>query len=341
MYAAPVATAGALGFQNDVPQTIRVRHTLKLTSSVAADVQASYKQFVDILAQLPYVPAPVTAAFASFVAEKTEYVPSAQISLGSISSSQVSGSKSGSGDAVTLRFKAINPTEENIPFNFVLNRTEGSPITVAAQLTVALPGAEDASFRVLQGKTTQSTVQVRGADSLEVVTPPSHGSVTLTTSGVVTYVPSGQYFGSDTFTYRARNTNGVSRTATVLIDVYRQFEGAWTVTSRTTTTSQSPANLCPNETNTFAITVSKVSDTQYTTSYGGFPLTLTMSGKDDPAGPSGSTTVTYDDDPGKTTETVNASIPNSSQITGGGSFSYAGPNNSRCSGTTSITGVRP
>ena len=342
MFVQPTAVTGRIGFQNNKDQTLRVRHTLKLDPSVAASVQATYNQFVDLLAQLPYVPAPVTAAFAAFKSEKTEYVPSAQISLGAISSGKVSGSKSGSGDAVTLRFKAVDPapTDQNIDFDFVLNRTAGTPITVPAQLTIALPGAEDAAITVIQDKLTSSTVTVRGADTLEVVTQPAHGTVTLRDSGAFAYTPATLYFGSDSFTYRARNAEGVSRTAMVLITVVRQFEGAWAVTSRSTTTSQSQAGLCPNETNTFTISVSKVSDTQYTTSYGGFPITLTMSSVSDPAGLAGSTTVTYPDDPGTTTETVNARIPDSNHLSGSGSFSYSGPNGTRCSGTTSITGTR-
>ena len=65
-----------------------------------------------------------------------------------------------------------------------------------------------------------------------------------------------------------------------------------------------------------------------------------MGSVNDPAGLSGSTTVTYPDEPGTTTETVNARIPDSTHITGSGTFSYTGPNNTQCSGTTSITGVR-
>jgi len=328
-----------LGFSNDVPRSFQVQQHRSLFQNVAGAVRSSTEKLYALAVANNYVPSAL-ATMVNRVGGYDENLPASTVALSGITSG-VTGSASGSGDVLTLRFKAVNPDKENIDFNFTLTPADSKPLPVEATLTLTLPKVNDAAIKVTQGQPTASSVQVSGADSLEVVDKPAKGNVTLQANGNFVFTPSGQAFGEDRFTYRGKNANGYSKTATVLVTIERKFDGAWQVTSRSTTTSQSQAGLCPNETNTFTIMVSKVSDTQYTTSYGGFPLTLTMSGKDDPAGLSGSTTVTYEDGPGKTTESVNASIPNSSQITGSGSFSYTGPSNTRCSGTTSITGVRP
>ena len=51
------------------------------------------------------------------------------------------------------------------------------------------------------------------------VANPSHGSVTLNSNGSFTYTPSANYFGSDSFTYRARDGISYSNTVTVSISV--------------------------------------------------------------------------------------------------------------------------
>ncbi|QNA85213.1 hypothetical protein G4G27_15310 [Sphingomonas sp. So64.6b] len=342
-YVAAIAVANRTGFRNKVASNFTVEVKKAVDPASVGLLATTYSLFAQAIGSLTFAPEALKRTVKPFVPEYSETVPSAQISLGAISVGTIAGSKGGSGDIVTLTFKTTEtqPAEQNVNFDFVLNNSGGQPINVPAQLIIALPGADDAAISTTQDELVSSTVQVRGADTLEVVTQPAHGTVTLRDSGAFAYTPADRYFGSDSFTYRARNAEGVSRTATVAITVVRKFDGQWNMTSRTTTTSQSQPGLCPNETNSFSITVSKISDTQYTTSYQGFPITLTMSSKDDPAGLAGSTTVTYDDDPGQTTETVNARIPDSSHITASGSFSYSGPNNSRCSGTTSVTGVRP
>lgn len=338
-YVTATQAATRLGFSNDVPRTFQVQQHRSLLANVAATIKSSTDKLYALAVANNYVPAALTN-MVNRVGGYDENLPAATVALSGITAG-VTGAASGSGDVLTLRFKAVNADQDNIDFNFTVTPADSNPLPVEATLTLALPKVNDAAIKVTQGQPTASSVQVSGADSLELVERPTKGNVTLQNNGSFTYTPTGQAFGDDKFTYRGKNANGFSKTATVLVTIERKFDGAWKITSRSTTTSQSQAGLCPNETKTFTIMVSKVSDTQYTTSYGGFPITLTMSGKDDPSGLSGSTTVTYDDSPGKTTETVNARIPNSTQITGDGSFSYAGPNNTRCSGTTSISGVRP
>lgn len=336
-----LAAASSSGFENRKPSRFRLRETIRLNSSVAATVQAGFKQLTDVIAQLPYIPEGLRVSTGNFFTEKVQDVPAGQVSLSNISNPNIAGSLSGSGAILSLTFTYNGtPPAENIAFSFQLNRG-GVAIPVSGQLVVALPGAEDAALTLIQGKATTSQLTVRGAETVEIVQAPSHGTATIGNDGALRYTPSGQYFGSDQLTYRARNANGVSRTATVLFTINRQFEGAWNISTRSTTSSQTSPGLCPNETDSFQIFVSKISDTQYTTSYSGYTINLTMASRDDAAGLRGSLTVTYDDDPGQTTETLSVSIPNSSQLTGTSLFQYRGPNNSACSGSTSVTGSKP
>ena len=335
-----IAVAQSTGFENKKSKNFRLRQTTKLDESVIGPVQTAFQQMTDAAGSLPYIPAKLADAMSSFFTEKVEYVPSSQVSLVSISNSNILGAKGGSGDIISLVFSYVgDPPVENIPFSFTLSRS-GTLIPMSAELVIALPGAEDGAVTLIQGKPITSQLQVRGATSIEIIQAPAHGSATIGIDGLLRYTPSGQYFGTDQLKYRARNENGVSRTATVLFTINRQFEGTWTITSKSVTSSQSPAGLCPNETETFPMVLSKVSDTQYSASFDGVTMTFTMASKDDPNGLRGQISGTYDDGPGETTESLTVNIPNSSQLSGSSTWSYTGPNNSRCSGTTTVTGVK-
>lgn len=339
-YVRPLAVQASAGFENRRTKRFRLRETTRLNPGVAATVTAAFKQLTDLIAQLPYTPEGLRIAVGDFAAEKIVDVPASQVSLTGISNANITGSLSGSGSVISLTFTYNGtPPTENVAFTFNLV-ANGRATPVSAELTVALPGAEDAAVTLVQGKAITSQVQVRGADTIEIVQAPTKGTAIIGIDGALRYTPSGQGFGTDQLMYRARNINGVSRTATVLFTINRQFEGTWNISTRSTTTSQSQPGLCPAETNNFQIQVAKISDVQYTTSYGGFPLTLTMGSKDDPAGLRGQTTVTYDDAPGQTTETLTAAIPNSSQLNATSFFQYTGPNGTSCSGNVTITGTK-
>jgi hypothetical protein len=335
-----VAVAGTYGFENKKSKNFRLRETIRVNPGIAADIQRAFKHLSDLVAQLPYVPESLSVTMANFAMEKTQYVPASQVSLQNVSNSNIVGAKGGSGDTISLVFSYVgDPPSENVDFSFTLSKG-GEPITLNGQLVIKLPGAEDAAVTTIQGKALSAQLQVRGAESIEMVQNPAHGSATIGIDGLLRYTPNGQYFGSDQLRFRARNSNGVSRTATVLFTINRQFEGAWTINSISTTTSQSQAGLCPNENNNFTVTLAKVSDTAYTTTFDGVTLNLTMAGKDDPAGLKGSISGTYDDGPGETTESLSVSIPNSSQLVGTSFWSYVGPSNTRCQGNTQITGTK-
>ena len=51
------------------------------------------------------------------------------------------------------------------------------------------------------------------------VTNPSHGTVTLSPSGAISYVPTSAYVGSDSFTYKANDGALNSNTVTVSLTV--------------------------------------------------------------------------------------------------------------------------
>lgn len=335
-----VAVAGSYGFENKKSKNFRLRETIRVNPGVAAEIQRAFKHLSDLVAQLPYVPEGLSVTMANFAMEKVQYVPASQVSLDGVSNGNIVGAKGGSGDTISLVFSYIgDPPSENVDFGFTLGRS-GAPISLAGQLVIKLPGAEDAAVTTIQGKALSAQLQVRGAESIEMVQNPTHGTASIGIDGLLNYTPSGQYFGTDQLQFRARNGNGVSRTATVLFTINRQFEGMWTINSISTTTSQSQAGLCPNENNNFAVTLAKVSDTTYTTTFDGVTLNLTMASKDDPAGLKGSISGTYDDGPGETTETLSVSIPNSSQLFGTSFWSYSGPGNTRCQGNTQITGTK-
>lgn len=330
------------GFRNKKARSFRVAHELMMEPSRAAKARLTMQRFTDALAKLPYVPDEVTAAVGSFYTEKTEYVPAAQVSLGGISDGRISGSKGGSGDTITLTFRAApDVTVEAIDFSFSLGIPGESPITLPARLSLSLPDAQDAAVTLIQGRAVQSNVQVTAAESIEILDAPDHGNATISPEGLLSYTPSGLYFGADSLKYRAVNGDGYSRTATVLFTIDRQFDGLWSIHSVSTTTSQSQAGLCPNEDNNLQVFVSKVSDTLYTATFDGVTLNLTMASKDDPAGLKGNISGTYDDGPGETTETLTVSVPDSNRIFGTSFWNYVGPGNTRCGGNTQITGTRP
>lgn len=338
-----ITVAEKQAFSNKQARSFKVQRTYRPQDAIRGEVTSLLADIKTRVAASSLVPATLRAAVAELPLEGTDTVPAANIGISSISRGDIAGSLT-TVDAETVRitFTYTGQTQptENIDFTFVLTRSGEQPATVSAQLAVKLPEADDAAAQFIQDTPGSSNVQVRNATSLEVVSQPANGTVTLAANGTYQYTPKSRFFGTDSFTYRARNDQGVSRTATVTLTVARRFEGLWNIVTESTTTAQSRPGLCPNESNSFAVTVNKISDTQYTANYAGYDITLTMSGKDDPAGPQGSRTVTYDDDPGKTTETVTVQIPDSRRLFGTSFFEYAGPNGSFCRGNTKITGSR-
>lgn len=333
------------GFVNDEPRTFQIERSLRLHESVLGRIQLAFNRLVSAINTLPYIPSPARQLLENMKVESTEVVPASAVSLGAITGANITGNATASGDDLTLRFKAVDPKQENIDFAFKLTRVDEDPIDVLAQLTLDLPEAEDGALTAIQGRAKDGLLQVRAADSLELVTPPTLGSVLLQANGTFTYTPSGNNYGQDQFVYRARNKHGYSEPATVTVDVQRQFEGTWRVTATETISYESQPGLCPSSgTTTLMIGVTKVTDTLYQFSYSGYTMNLTMPSANSPGGLSGSISVTYDDgedDLGSTTENLSIQIPNSNAIYGSNSWTYSGPEHTGCSGSVTYEGTRP
>lgn len=329
------------GFRNRVAKPLVFRRTMRIDNSVIGRIQGGISLVSQGIASFPFLPSGATAFLATLVTEKDETIPASSLSLGGTSNGNISGSSGAQGNALSLRFVAGSGITKNTDFTFTVSRTDGPPIPVSAQLTVMLPEAEDAALNVVQGRAGQSSVTVRAADTLEMVQAPRLGSVVLQNNGSFVYSATGQLFGADSFIYRARNVEGVSRNATVLVTVERDFTGSWVLTTLSTTNAESSPGLCPNEQGSQTIVIAKSSDTQFLTNISGVAFPLSMGSKDDPAGLRGTASTTYADGPGNTTEVITARVPDSNTLSATGTFVYKGPNNSNCSGVTTVTGRRP
>lgn len=333
------------GFRHNEPRTFQIERTMRLHDTVLGRMQQAFNRLVTAINSLPYIPAPAQELLENMKVETTELLPASEVSLGAISSEHVTGSMSASGDSLTLRFKAVDAEAENIDFTFSLTRTDEDPIVVPAQLTLELPEAEDGSLTVIQGRAKDGLLQVRGADSLELVEEPKLGTVTLQADGSFTYTPGNLVFGEDSFVYRARNEVGTSEPATVNVTIERQFEGAWQIVATETIQYESQPGLCPSSgTTTFTVNVTKVSDTLYQASLYGYTMNLTMPSKDFAGGLSGSFSISYpdgEDDLGETNESITVVIYNSNELSGTNGWIYQGPGGTSCSANVDFTGTRP
>jgi len=341
---AAISLPGTLAFRKEQPRSFKLQRSYKPQDTIQAYAQQYASDIGKVLAAAKFLPASVAQALSEFKLTGVEAVPAGRLSLSGISSGKVTGSASAAEEVVTLRFNTSAKAEDlvngKLPFNFTLQRTGEESVIVNAEMSLTLPEAFDAAVETTQGEPVNSAVQTVGAETLAVTQGPANGSVTLSNSGSFTYRPSGMFFGRDQFKYVARNADGESEEATVLIDVVRKFDGVWHVTTQSTTTSESEPGLCPAESNEITGSVSKISDTQYSTTYAGYELIMTMSSKDDPAGPRGSKSYTEEDEDEVETGTVSISIPDSQTLRGSNSWTWRGANNKSCSGRTTITGRR-
>jgi len=108
------------------------------------------------------------------------------------------------------------------------SETAAATVSITVHSVVDAPTAADDSNSVSEdGVLTVSAAGVLvndsdpegGSLSASVVTGPSHGSLTLNTDGSYVYTPDANFFGDDSFTYRASNISANSNTATVTITV--------------------------------------------------------------------------------------------------------------------------
>ncbi|HEX8003632.1 MAG TPA: Ig-like domain-containing protein [Mycobacteriales bacterium] len=135
-----------------------------------------------------------------------------------------------SGDSVTytpdpnyfggdsFQYKATDGTADSAPVTVTLTVTSVNDVPVAddeayatdedTQLAVTAPG-------VLDGDTDVESSPLTAV----LVSGPSHGSLTLNANGSFTYTPAANYFGADSFKYKANDGTADSAVATVAITV--------------------------------------------------------------------------------------------------------------------------
>ena len=94
-------------------------------------------------------------------------------------------------------------------YSISVSRAEDPPVAANSASTVAANSANNAIPLNLSGGT---------ATALALVTPPAHGSVTVSGT-TVSYTPTAGYSGSDSFIWRATNSGGTSADATVSLTV--------------------------------------------------------------------------------------------------------------------------
>jgi len=119
--------------------------------------------------------------------------------------------------------------------SFTYKANDGSADSNTATVTITVngvndvPAAEADSYQVIEDDTLTVTV-AQGvlandtdveADTLTaiVVTDPQHGSLTLAAAGSFTYTPAANYFGTDSFTYKANDGSADSNATTVTITI--------------------------------------------------------------------------------------------------------------------------
>ena len=332
----------SLGFTNRVDRAFRIKRKYGFVASAVSLMLSQLDRCLALLSPFGLAPAQLQTLSDRMKSGFSEYIPAAGVSVSGISRSDITGAAGGADLRLTLRFVVADPQLESYSFTFTLGIPGGEPIPVNATLTLKLPVVTAGGLTVTQGKSASSNVTFQNATSLEVMTRPVNGSVSLANDGTFSYSPNGQFFGTDSFTYRGRNLDGVSKPETVSISVVRQFEGPWMISVK-----DSPNAPCFDVKNLeTTASISKASDTLYLTSYRGTPIELRMSSANDPAGLSGTATLTYPEDNGTTVQSLSISVPNSTTLSGGGSCTWTRPATDtmpamNCTGGTAITGTRP
>ena len=105
-------------------------------------------------------------------------------------------------DDVTVGYALVPPNHPPVATDDSYNAAQDTPLTIAAPGVLANDTDADAD-----------------ALSASLVTPPSHGTVTLSADGGFTFTPAAGYSGADTFTYKAGDGKDQSSVATVTIAI--------------------------------------------------------------------------------------------------------------------------
>ncbi|AHM58853.1 VCBS repeat-containing protein [Flammeovirgaceae bacterium 311] len=119
------------------------------------------------------------------------------------------------------------------PDEFTFTVTDGNLVSAAAATAITINPINDAPVALADAVTVQEDQVLTGSSILANDTDPddtaltallvadvAHGSLLLNSNGTYTYTPDANFFGADSFTYRAKDTTGAeSNTVTVVITV--------------------------------------------------------------------------------------------------------------------------
>jgi VCBS repeat-containing protein len=144
----------------------------------------------------------------------------------SIASSPLHGTLSGLTSNVVIYTPATNYYG---PDSFTFRASDATLLGTPATVSITVTPVNDAPVAQVQNVSTAEDIAkviTLGATDIEtnaltyaIVTNPSHGTLSGLTSNVVTYTPDLNYYGPDTFTFRASDASLTSTPATVSITV--------------------------------------------------------------------------------------------------------------------------
>jgi len=102
-------------------------------------------------------------------------------------------------------------------FDYTISDTSGAKSTATVTVTVNgqndPPIAQNNSYSVNENEIDSPVL------TTSVVNPPSHGSLTMYNTGGFDYIPNADFFGTDSFVYKAADGDGGEATATVSLQV--------------------------------------------------------------------------------------------------------------------------
>ncbi|WP_173010293.1 Ig-like domain-containing protein, partial [Mycolicibacterium sp. P9-64] len=166
---------------------------------------------------------------------------------------------------------------------FSYQTTDGQAVSRLAIVTITITAVNDAPMAGNDAVTTTEDHQVSGNvltndtdvdSSLTVVNPgtitTTHGTVTLASDGSFTYTPTANYFGTDSFTYRATDGQALSDLATVTITVVAINDAPVAGDDAVYTSEDSPVsgNVLTNDTDVDSGTLTVVNPGTITTTHG-------------------------------------------------------------------------
>jgi YD repeat-containing protein len=174
------------------------------------------------------VNAPIAAPTATAISAVVSYQTATGILLNTtgqvttVSASQGShGSTSVAGTTVTYTPAAGYVGSDS--FTYSVSNAAGPSSTVTASITVNAPVAAPTAAAVTAATQYQTATAIvlnaTGQVTSVGKTDPSHGTLSNITATSITYTPSNNYVGSDSFTYTVTNASGTSSAATVNITV--------------------------------------------------------------------------------------------------------------------------